>query len=982
MYNVNMKYEINKTNYHSFEIIEENKLPARSYFIPYPGRTSADSVSLKEKRYRSDKVVCLNGTWDFRFYPEPALLPDVFDSDAVDYDKIPVPSCWQFQGYDRPFYLNVRYQFPFRPPIIPAEKPVGKVFDWIGGDHGVGLRWRRPENEYNFVGVYRRHINISDPNKHFVISFLGVASCLDLYCNGTYIGYSEGSHNTAEFDLTGVLHEGENELLCVVHRWCNGSYLECQDMFRSNGIFRDVLLRIDEPSDIFDINAHTEKHGGFYDLTLSADTLSETDVTFTLEGHGISRTATVNTENLHAEICFKDLSVREWNAEEPSLYSVYYQTKGSCVKEFIGFRTVEIKGDVFLLNGHKLKLHGVNHHDTSPTGGYTMTPDEIERDILLCKEFNIDTVRTSHYPPDPFLIELANQLGIYIIDENDLETHGVWAHRLPPSYDRISHNTKWQRHYIDRISRLYGRDKMHANTSIIMWSLGNEAGGFANTDAMYDHLKRRSSLPVHYESVIHDKRVCYDVGSEMYPPVKAVHDVGEHCRKQSQLNDRPYFLCEYAHAMGVGPGNTEAYWQEIYKYDNLMGGCVWEMNDHAVLHSDGRYTYGGDHGEWAHDGNFCVDGLFYPDRAPSTGAWIIKHIYRPIRVKHIEGDTFEVFNTTAFTNAQNYELCFEWNDGTAHHCSHDIAPLEKALIHIPVGKQTAEGRSAVVTVTDLRTQKKVSEEQVIWEPAFEMPSVSALPEGFSIEGGRLQWTLPDGHILTASDPATILFRAGTDNDTHIYHDTMAPFYDQTEQLISCRRTDSGYEVVTRIKNKKSTFTVTDNFSGVTGGVLVTSRLHCERGKADIPRFGKAFRLDECFDSVEYTGRTGESYIDMKDQFPIRNVSCRVSNMTEPNIRPQECGNRTDCTDAVISNGHTHIEFKAVNKSFELAVKPYTDKALIGMRHREDEVRTSTYVTIQAFQQGIGTASCGPGIAPEYRYPADKDYELQFVISIK
>ena len=282
----------------------------------------------------------------------------------------------------------------------------------------------------------------------------------------------------------------------------------------------------------------------------------------------------------------------EWNAEAPVLYTIRYETPTCCVTEKIGFRTVEIQGDVFLINGHRVKLHGVNHHDTSPTNGYTMTPDEIEKDLLLCKAFNIDTIRTSHYPPDPLLLELADELGIYIVDENDLETHGTFSHQLPPTYNSISHDPKWRPRYLDRIEHLYERDKIHGNTAVIMWSLGNESGGYSNTDAMYNYLKERSPLPVHYESAIHCKRQAYDVGSEMYPSVEKVHRVGEHYRKHKRLNDRPYFLCEYAHAMGVGPGNTEAYWQEIYHYDNLMGGCVWEMVDHAVLHPDGTYTYG------------------------------------------------------------------------------------------------------------------------------------------------------------------------------------------------------------------------------------------------------------------------------------------------------------------------------------------------------------------------------------------------------
>ena len=1016
-----MKYHINQNNYHTFEIFEVNKMAPRSYFIPYPSKSKADAVSPKEKRYASPKVVCLNGEWDFKFYPRPAEVPAVLDTEKTVFDKIDVPSCWQFRGYDKPFYTNIRYQFPFDPPKIPRLDKVGKVFSWMGVDQKISLRYKDPGEEYNFVGIYRKDIEIKDPEKNYVISFLGVASCMDLYVNGKFVGYSEGAHNTAEFDLTGLLNAGKNEMLVVVHRWCNGTYLEDQDMFRNNGIFRDVLLRISEPTDICEIDAQTVKTGNTYVLTLTAKTLTPTDVTFTIEkvvskGHKVSMSQTISVDEGAAEetaeategtnkaaegtakvaegtaktaegtakAVFEGLEVVEWNAEDPVLYDVYYQTESCCVKERIGFKTVRIEGDLFTVNGKKIKFHGVNHHDTSCTNGYTLTPDEIERDVKLCKEFNIDMIRTSHYPPDPLLLELADEYGIYIVDENDLETHGTFAHQLPPTYNTISHDKKWEAHYIDRISRLYHRDKIHSNTSIVMWSLGNESGGYHNTDAMYDYLKLRSDLPVHYESAIHCKRIAYDVGSEMYPSVQMVHDVGEHCRKQKQLNDRPYFLCEYAHAMGVGPGNTESYWEEIYKYDNLIGGCVWEMVDHAVLHEDGSYTYGGDHGEWSHDGNFCVDGLFYPDRTPSTGAKIIKFIYRPIRVRHISGSTFEVFNTTAFSAGERYELTFTWNDGTVNVVTPEAGPLKKAMIAVPEAKTVDGNLSVIVTTVDKKTGAVVSEEQIVirqFVPGAEGEHL--LPEECKFSGGRMAWTLPDGQMLRRNSEYTILYRAATDNDTDLkFSNTMEPFMAQKERVIAAGPILNGYRIETEVENKTGKFNVTDSYEGTEDGILVTSTLHCVSGGTIIPRFGKTFRLDQIFDIVKYTGRTGESYCDMKDQFPIRTVECRVADMTEPNIRPQESGNRCDCTEASVSDGAVTVTFKAVDKPFELGIKPYSDWALCRMKHRKDEKRTGTYVTIQAFQQGIGTGACGPGVMPEYQYSAKKDYTLKFLISVK
>ncbi len=978
-----MKYRLNTTNYWDFKTVEVNKMPPRSYFIPYPNKEKADAVAPKEKRYASEKVVCLNGDWDFKFYPRPAELPRDFDTDRVSFDTIDVPSCWQFRGYDRPFYVNIRYQFPYDPPHIPTTDKVGKIFFILGADKGVGPRTVEPEDEYNFVGVYRRKLTVEDPSKNYVISFLGVASCIDLYLNGKFIGYSEGAHNTAEFNLTGELLEGENELLAVVHRWCNGTYLEDQDMFRNNGIFRDVLLRVSEPTDIQDIDAGTKKVGDTYTLTLSAKTYSDTDITFTLSGNGLKKTATVAAKNGEASVTFEDLDVAEWNAEDPTLYDIYYETETACVKERIGFKTVEIKKDVFLVNGKKIKFKGVNHHDTSCTNGYTLTPDEIERDLLVCKEFNIDTVRTSHYPSDPLLLELADELGIYIVDENDLETHGtaVMQPKKPNDYNAISHDPQWLPRYMERIKCLYERDKIHANTSIVMWSLGNEAGGYYNTDATYDYLKSVSNLPVHYESAVHCDRIAYDVGSDMYPPVKKLHDIGEHVCKQAPMNDRPYFMCEYAHAMGVGPGDTEAYWKEIYQYDNLMGGCVWEMVDHAVLHEDGSYTYGGDHGEYINDGNFCVDGMFYPDRSPSTGAKIIKFIYRPIRLSHVSGDTFELFNTTAFSKGDRYEMTVTWNDGTKVDVPVTAGPLEKVTVKIALGAEVNGAQIADVVVKDKKTGAVVSEGSIILKQAgIPAPKTTSFPAEASVKDGKFSLKLSGGSVLTTAYEGTLLYRAGTDNDSlYGIYSNMPPYYGQKETVKSCVKTANGYQVVTEVRNRIAKYEVVDTYEGAEDGILVTSKIHKKFGFGTLPRFAKSFRLEESFDDVTYTARTGESYIDMKEQFPVRTVSCKVADMTEPNLRPQESGNRCDCTSASVSDGKTTVTFQAVEKPYELNIKPYTDDSLKHMKHREDEYQTGTYVTINAFQMGIGTGACGPSVAPEYKYSSDNDYELKFLI---
>jgi hypothetical protein len=619
-----------------------------------------------------------------------------------------------------------------------------------------------------------------------------------------------------------------------------------------------------------------------------------------------------------------------------------------------------------------VKFHGVNHHDTSCRNGYTLSPEEILRDVLLCKEYNIDTVRTSHYPPDPLLLELCDEYGLYVVDECDLETHGTFAQQLPPTYNTISHNKAWLPRYLERIAHLYHRDKNR--TSIVMWSLGNEAGGYHNTDATYAWLKQHSSLPVHYESVIHSKRIAYDVGSEMYPPVEKVRLVGQHSRKEAPLNDRPYFLCEYAHAMGVGPGGVEEYWQEIYNHDNLMGGCVWEMVDHAVLHEDGSYTYGGDHGEWEHDGNFCVDGLFYPDRTPSTGAKLIRHIYRPIRVRHLDGMRYEFFNTTGFTDASAYDVEFRFAGGETVHPELSLKPLAKCVLEVP-------GCGDMVTVVVSKNGKELSREQIIFQlPVKENPTVQAgLPQWLDVKDGHVVIE-KDGKKLISADPYSIVFRAPTDNDVDVSgRCTMTSYVAQKESHVSTRVEGDRVHVTWKITCKGQEFRCTDTYERCEEGILVTSRLQCIRGMGDLPRFGKAFRMESQFDHVEYLGRNAESYCDMKEHAQVELVSCRVADMTEPNIKPQESGNRCDTVWAKISDGVTAFSFTAVEKPYELGIKPYSDRELLQMRHRCDEKRTGTYVTISAFQQGIGTGSCGPTTLKQYRYDCKKEYVLKFII---
>ena len=979
-----MQYRLQSQYYSDFNTIDVDRLPGRSYFIPYPSRAAQEGIPLLEKRYRSSLVKCLNGDWDFNYYDNPNDLPSEFDSDSLEFGKIDVPSVWQYRGYSHPMYLNVRYPFAYKPPVIPTTEPVKGYFSALDGFK------KAPEDEMNHVGLYRTFFNLEEiTSKRIIISFLGVCSCIEVHVNGQFAGFSEESHNTAEFDITAFVKEGRNELVCVVRRWCNGTYLECQDMFRNNGIFRDVLLRISDRNDIWDIDVKTRGTEDVFSADITAFVADGVEVSFTVEGtdhDGKPLLQTLRTKSVEGEakVTFENLEVLRWSAETPVLYDLYIESPYSCIHQRIGFKTIEVKGNLYTLNGSRIKFKGVNHHDTDPKNGYCMTARQIERDLKLCKQFNIDTVRTSHYAPDPILIELAAEMGIYIVDEVDIETHGVLVGKLPPSYNRLSNDPSWKNRYLSRTVHHYQRDKALA-TPIVMWSLGNESGGGCNTDATYDYFKSVSDIPVHYESEIYTKRKAYDIASRMYPPASELHDIGEGVCKTKQFMDRPYFMCEYAHAMGVGPGNIEGYWKEIYSYDGLIGGCVWEMNDHAVEHEDGSWTYGGDHGEWIHDGNFCCDGIFYPDRRPSTGAWIVRHAYRPIRITRTDTSEFEIFNTTAFTPGSDFLMKIRISNGKEFDYVPTARPLSKEKVSFDLGE--ISGDCFLTADTYDKAGNLVSTEQICLSESIlsDVRKTETLPSWFSMDKGMPKIAIGD-KTMAPSDIFTIIFRAETDNDSiNFVAKPMRKWYRENITLLGSKQTQGRAVSEWAIRASRKTFLCSDLYEGCIlpdgrEGVLVTSLLHPVRGKGKLPRFGKAFRLDDSFSEVKYLGRSGESYVDMKEQFPVRECACSVDDMTEPNVKPQESGNRCDTRYAELSDGKCKVRFDAVDKSFELNVKPYSDSELLKMKHRCDEKKTGTYVTINAFQQGIGTGSCGPYTLDEHCYDASKDYILRFIIS--
>lgn len=1015
-----MKYTLEKKNYRNFKIFRDNITEPRAYFIPFTKLDDLRNTDVRKERFTSDMVTCLSGEWDFKFYQHCAKVPDSMDTSYIRFDKVTVPSTWQRTGYMEPVYLNCPYEFQLPPPAIPEDMT---------------------------AGIYRKKFEIADTSKKYILTFLGAANNIEVYINGSYVGYSEGSHNTAEFDITEKLTEGTNELVVLMYRWCTGTYLECQDMFRETGIFRDVLLTAYEDSYIYDYAVATEKNGDKYDMNCEVEVPAYTEgctvkvSLFDGENEIASQEKKVSQK---MQFKFESLDVNEWNAEVPYLYTVYVTLMRNgeevmSLRNLTGFKTVEIKGNVFYFNGRKIKFKGVNHHDSHPVTGYVMNHEDLEKDVVLMKELNVNSVRTSHYPPDPFFITLCDIHGLYVVDEADIETHGAWE-VCNEDDNGISHDIKWQHHYVDRVMRMYKRDRSHA--SITMWSLGNEAGGYKCQDKCYDYLKAQGTpIPVHYEGVCRTKRIAYDVVSEMYPHHDEVAQVGEGVYNGTkgkhanvvrgskknvikQYAEKPYFLCEYVHAMGVGPGGMEEYWETFYKHDNLMGGCIWEWVDHAVYHTPDdpkypyQYTYGGDHKEKRHDGNFCVDGLMYPDRTPHTGALQMKEIYRPVRIAHKDGNVFSFTNTNRFRNTSY--LTMNWvleRNGVAYDNGSvvlDIEPEATADIELSYKAINADN-DFIMNFICMDGEREISREQIILNDVsvtyelYKTGKIGVESDGHKVtvkfDGGEAVFNSDNGNIVSYKKhkkeylnqkPASgnkgfipNVFRAPLDNDREIANNWFKLKLDDVTIIpdsfdVCLDGNNASVMSVYNIKGgKKELFECIVYYTISPAGEMkvraVLNKVIDE--KIELPRFGMTVELPAEFTEVEYYGRGSyENLPDFTAQSPIGIYRSTVHEMHEPYIMPQDNGEHCNVKWLDISDGDGHSIRVYAEERFAFNIHDYTQDNLYKAKHQEDIVYVdSSVLTIDGYVRGTGTNSCGPETLPEYRIDEDSMLIFEFTV---
>lgn len=917
--------------YEDPRFLHENTLEPRSYYIPYDTLEGA----LSHDKTRSKFYTSLNGVWDFRYFSR-----DIDYTGKVDaWDKLEVPSCWQQNGYDRTMYTNKNYPYPVDPPYVPDDNP---------------------------LGVYRRYFELDADGaaRENYIVFEGVCSAFEVYLNGAYVGYSSVSHCTSEFKIEPC--EGENELLVKVWKWCAQSYLEDQDFFRNNGIFRDVYM-LSRPK------------GHLFDVAVSYD-----DKSFSC-GHKYTL----------YDADGKATDAKEpilWNAEKPYLYTAVIEEAGEFIPIRFGFRTQSVseRGEL-LINGVAVKLKGVNHHDTNDKKGYTMSEADIRLDLVKMKELNINCIRTSHYPPSPRFMELCDEMGFYVVDEADLETHGfnIRYGRYGRSYcfDESdiwpARNAAWREAFLDRAERLFARDKNF--TSVIMWSLGNEANYGDNFAAMSEYLRANDKYLgyrrlIHYESAqCCNDRVkdpdTVDVVSRMYKTTD------EMIKYQNETGDtRPIFWCEYCHAMGNSPGDLFDYWNVIDNTPQMIGGCIWEWADHVAPLEDGKFGYGGDFGEETHDGNFCCDGLVMHDRSFKAGSYEAKACYAPLRTE-FDGRTLTLFNRYDFTDFSGFDISYEYTvDGevvkkekiTLSTAPHSCGKVELALEDLPckfgaylrVSMKNKDGYELAFTEHKIKDGEAApagkGSANIKQDGEFAIISGDGFTYRFNTHYGYLEDL--DGFL--ASPMRLSARRAPIDNERFVKAKWEDAMYHHIKTKVYGVDVDGNRITVRAALAPLSRLKVVDYTAEYTfygdGSIDVELEADVDITRKFLPRLGFEFKTDEK-DFTYFGYGPYESYIDMHHGSSVGMYESSAKREYVDYVKPQEHGNHFGCKYLKLGR----YEFIAKG-SFDINVSMYDVEELTAKKHDFELVPDKhTNVRIDYLSAGIGSNSCGPELSEKY-----------------
>ena len=988
------------------QILHVGTCPIRSYYLPFADEEESHTGV-------SSRVFSLDGEWAFRYFesfgqaidPEEGLC---FDEEEMG--SIPVPSCWQNHGYGRHMYTNVRYPFPVDPPFVPDENP---------------------------CGLYVRHFELEekDQEARWFLNFEGVDSCFYLWVNGEFAGYSQVSHATSEFELTELLQEGDNTLAVLVLQWCDGSYLEDQDKLRMSGIYRDVYLFARPKEHIRDYFVKESFNDGFTQATVTVELelSGACSVTGTLYAPGGEKVGEASSTG--EPLVFQLENPLLWNAEQPNQYDLVLSTGDEVIPQKVGLRKIWVDDGVVYLNGVAIKFRGVNRHDSDPVTGFTISKEQALKDLALMKRHNVNAIRTSHYPNAPWFLQMCSEYGFYVIGEADMESHGMamrYGNHSNENYADAADDPQFGEAILDRMQRSVIRDKN--NAAVVIWSLGNESGWGENFEAAGRWAKEYDpSRLLHYENFLtyHKARKpdfsMLDLYSRMYASLDQVRDyfAGKDLDENLPEKKLPFIQCEYIHAMGNGPGDAEDYQQLIMEYDGFCGGFVWEWCDHAVYGGttpDNRpiYRYGGDFGEFPHDGNFCMDGLVYPDRTPHTGLLEYKNVIRPIRARRAEGkaDTFILHNYLDFTNAEDFlTVSYEISqDGEVLYGGElelpHLPPHGEAEVVLPAlpegGVCTLLLSYATKAAGDFCTAGHALgfDEIVLHDEPFFLDAPAEGPveleetgDAVVLTGEKFRYVFNKHTGLFDSlvwqnrnylekPMGWNLYRAPTDNDQYIRHQwELAGYHRPTVKVYGTQ--------VSRLENGGACVTCQLSIAALTVSPFLRveaqwaidaqgrmdASLDCRRdGRFPwLPRFGVRLFLPRDFASVEYFGYGPyESYQDKHQASHLGVYAQAVDAMHEDYLKPQENSSHWGCRYVTLTDGAYSLTASS-EAPFSMNVSPYTQEELAEKKHNYELTKCGqTVFCLDYKMSGVGSNSCGPELLPQYRLE-EEEFAFRFTL---
>ena len=1000
--------------YEDLSVLHENTMPARAYFIPASKRMD----NLVEHREESDRMQLLNGTWKFQYFNSIYDVQEPFfekDYDTENFDEIQVPSVWQMAGYDTHQYTNIRYPFPFDPPYVPQDIPCG-----------------------TYVHTFVYHKDENAP-KAF-LNFEGVDSCFYVWINGSYVGYSQVSHMTSEFDITDLLRDGENSIEVLVMKWCDGSYLEDQDKFRMSGIFRDVYILKRPKQAISDYHIKTRIEDMLAKVEIEMKFYSPLNVKISIEdrnGAVVALGSIAEEGTAVLEIASPEL----WNTENPYLYKLILETENEVIVDHIALRKIEIKDQVIYLNGQKIKFRGVNRHDSDPVTGFTISLEQLTTDLTLMKQHNFNAIRSSHYPNAPFFYEMCDKYGFMVIDEADIEAHGpcMIYRKEDTDYNRfkrwnemIADDPAWEEAIVDRVKLMVERDKNRF--CIVMWSMGNESAYGCNFEKALEWTKNFDPDRItQYESARYrnyDETYDYsnlDVYSRMYP---ALSEIQEYLDKDGS---KPFLLVEYCHSMGNGPGDFEDYFQMIQDNDKMCGGFVWEWCDHAIAHGTAEngktiYAYGGDHGEEIHDGNFCMDGLVYPDRTVHTGLLEYKNVYRPARVISYDKESGELMlhNYMDFDNLKDYvKISYELTQdglliGKGKLAEVSVVPHGEGKTNLQVNVPE-NGKCYLKLTYHLKKEMPLLEEDYIL--GFDEIEVSQKDAKCQLAEKWFEKTVTDSELQVSEDDTQIhikgrefaytidrrtalftemkfagreylnhpmelnIWRAPTDNDMYIKSEWKKAHYDKaytrayTTEVVQGKhgvKITSHASVVAETVQKILDVTITWKIEAA-GKIDADIAVTKDDEFPDLPRFGVRMFLDKKLSAARYFGMgPQESYCDKHQAASHGLYHANVDDLHEDYIRPQENGSHYDCEYVELNNSRYGIVVSAEN-AFSFNASYYTQEELEKKTHNYELTESDSVVfCVDYALNGIGSNSCGPVVLDQYRFD-DVLFRFQFTL---